>query len=70
MGEINFLGVISDWINGTKNPKIDTVIALEDATLTKTALYLTAITAFLLGGLKVILDSSLKKHARNMGANI
>jgi hypothetical protein len=66
----NFLDSVMNWLNGGKSPKIETVIGLEDATLTKTAIYLTAITAFLLGGLKLILDSSLKKHARHMGANI
>jgi hypothetical protein len=68
--ETNFLGVITDWIKGNRSPKIDTVIALEDATLNKTALYLLGITSLFLGGLKIILDSSLKKHARYMGATI
>lgn len=67
--DTSFLGVIFDWIKGTKNPKIETVIALEDATLMKTAGYLSAITLLFLGGLKLVLDSSLKKHARNMGNN-
>ena len=68
--ETSFLDTFKKWLNGTASPKIETVVGLEDATLNKTALYLLGITAFFLGGLKLILDSSLKKHARNMGANI
>ena len=68
--ETSFLDAFKKWLNGTASPKIETVVGLEDATLNKTALYLLWITAFFLGGLKLILDSSLKKHARQMGANI
>ena len=67
--ETNLVDTIKKWLNGTASPKIETVIGVEDATLNKTALYLLGITAFLLGGLKIILNSSLAKHARHMGAN-
>lgn len=70
MDTTNFFGVLTDWIKGTKTPNIQTTIGLEDATLLKTAGYLSFITVLFLGGLKLVLDSSLKKHARHMGFQI
>jgi hypothetical protein len=63
----NFLDNISSWLNGTKSPKIETVIGLEDATLMKTAGYLAGITLLFLGGLKLVLDGSLKKYGNRLG---
>lgn len=66
----NFLDSFMDWINGGKSPKIETVIGLEDPTIIKTTIGLSVVSLLFLGGLKIVLDSSLKKHARHMGANI
>lgn len=63
----SFLDNISAWLKGDKTPEIQTRIGFEDASLMKTAAYLAAITTLFLGGLKLVLDSSLNKFATRIG---
>ena len=63
----NFFEQLGQWISGAKTPEIQTTIGFENASLYKTGGILAAISLLFLGGLKIVLNTSLDRYAERMG---